>query len=146
MPAARFVQYPRGRVYAVADTSEVVRTARAAVQLLARPFEVTVRSGADAANALDGTGARHGAVGRLVRLIQFGLMDQLPDLAWYEAALREGRFVLEVPAGGLEDARLLAATLETAGAHFINHFGRFQTAEFVRWRGPEPHVPGLMKR
>jgi hypothetical protein len=101
---------------------------------------------ADGELALDATGARHGPLGRLVRALQFTLMDQLPDLAWYEAALRDGRAVLRVRIRDLETARRAAAALEAAGAHFINHFGRFETASLVPWRGPEPAVPSVMKR
>jgi hypothetical protein len=147
-PADRrpFIGYPRGRIYAVADTPEVAERVRAAIRHLNPALEIGIRSGTGAADALDGTGARHGPVARLLRAVQFGLMDQLPDLAWYEAALREGRLVLDVPASGVDSARLIAETMAAGGAHFINHFGRFQTAEFARWRGPEPRVPGHLKR
>jgi hypothetical protein len=35
--------------------------------------------------------------------------------------------------------------LKAADGHFINRFGRFDTEEFARWRGPEPAVTDLMK-
>ena len=35
--------------------------------------------------------------------------------------------------------------LVRAGGHFINRFGRVDTEEFARWRGPEPRVADLMK-
>jgi hypothetical protein len=32
------------------------------------------------------------------------------------------------------------------GGHFINHFGWFETQELARWKGPEPKVPGFLRR
>ena len=83
--------------------------------------DVETFAGMEDAARFDATGARHGLIARLRRVIQFSLMDQLPAMAWYEAAL------------------------VSAGGHFINRFGRVDTEEFARWRGPEPSVPSLMK-
>lgn len=145
-----FLEYPRGRLLAVMDGAPGEEAARSAVAALAErgvaATDVEILRGAAAADDIDATGVRHGFLSRLVRLVQFSLMDQLPDLAWYEAALREGRAVLSVRVAGLDDARALAAALEPTGAHFINHFGRFATAALVPWRGPEPAVPDHMKR
>ena len=45
-------------------------------------------------------------------------------------------------------ARKAAAitALREHGGHFINYYGRFATEEIERWRGPEPSVPGLLRR
>ncbi len=102
--------------------------------------------GPSAADAFDGTGRAHGPIGRVRRAIQFSLMDQMPDLAWYEAALRDGRVVLGVQAPGRAGAQRAVEALVSAGGHFINRFGRLQTEEFVRWQGPEPAVPTLLRR
>jgi len=77
--------------------------------------------------------------------VQFSLMDQLPALAWYEAALREGKTVLAIRARSRPATLRVVEVLKGAGGHFINHFGRAATEEFARWRGPEPKVPSLMK-
>ena len=42
-------------------------------------------------------------------------------------------------------AQVVGAILAAAGAHFINSYGRFQTAQILRWRGPEPAVAERMK-
>jgi hypothetical protein len=147
MARSRFLDYPRGRLLAVVDDAAGVDRARAGLR--AAGFDdgdVEVLSGADAADRIDATGKRHGPLSRLVRAIQFGLMDQLPDLAWYEAALRSGHAVLVVRAADLAAARRAHAALVPAGAHFINHFGRFETADLEPWRGPEPAVSQLFKR
>lgn len=73
-------------------------------------------------------------------------MDQLPDMAWYEQAVRGGAAVLMVRVRGDDRKAPAVATLRAHGAHFINHYGRFATEEIERWRGPEPDVPSLLKR
>ncbi|TMC63167.1 MAG: hypothetical protein E6J17_05400 [Chloroflexi bacterium] len=99
-----------------------------------------------AADTLDGTGVRHGLGARVRRAVEFTLMDQAPDLAWYEAAIRDGRSVVAVRVS--DDAKVRAAveTLRAIGAHFINHYGRFATEEFERWRGREPRLPDYLRR
>jgi len=135
------------RVFAVLDTPAVADAARPA--LIDAGFadaDIERFEGPAAADGFDGTGRAHGLAGRLRRAIQFSLMDQLPDLAWYEAALREGRIVLGVRAPGRERARRAVDAFVGAGGHFINRFGRLQTEEFVRWQGPEPAVPAVLRR
>lgn len=73
-------------------------------------------------------------------------MDQLPDMAWYEGAVRRGAAVLMVRVRGDERKTAVVAVLRAGGAHFINRNGRFATEEIERWRGPEPGVPSLLKR
>jgi hypothetical protein len=84
-------------------------------------------------------------MGRIGRAVQFSVEDQMPALAWYEAALREGRIVLAVPTRGRDETLEVVAALERAGGHFINRFGRLATEEFTRWRGPEPDVPSVLR-
>ena len=102
--------------------------------------------GEEGARRLDGTGARHGLAGRTRRVVSFTLMDQLPDLAWYEAAVREGGAVLMVRVRGDERKAAVLAAIRAARGHFVNYYGRFATEELVRWRGPEPAVAALLKR
>ena len=66
-------------------------------------------------------------------------------MAWYEAALREGKVVLAVRTTNRPGTLRAVAVLKAAGGHFINRFGRFDTEEFARWRGPEPAVSDLMR-
>jgi len=142
-----YVKYPRGRLYAVLD--DPVAASRALDALVASGIEaarVEVLRGDVAADTLDGTGVRHGLGARVRRAVEFTLMDQAPDLAWYEAAIRDGRSVVAVRVS--DDAKVRAAveTLRAIGAHFINHYGRFATEEFERWRGREPRLPDYLRR
>jgi hypothetical protein len=107
---------------------------------------IEIFRGDDGAAAFDSSGGRHGPAARLLRTLQFTLMDQMPDFAYYEAAAREGRSVVSVRAAGDAEMRRAVATLRAHGAHFINSFGLFTTEEFERWRGEEPKVPGFMRR
>jgi hypothetical protein len=135
------------RVFAVLDSPAAADAARRAlVEAGFADDDIERFEGSAAADAFDGTGRAHGLVGQLRRAVQFSLMDQLPDLAWYEAALRDGRIVLGVRAPGRDRARRAVAAFVSAGGHFINRFGRLQTEEFVRWQGPEPAVPALLRR
>lgn len=101
--------------------------------------------GSGAADAIDATGKRRGVVARVARAVQFSVEDQMPALAWYEAALRDGRVVLAVPTSRRDQTLAVVAALEASGGHFINRFGRLATEEFARWRGPEPRVPSVLR-
>ena len=143
---ARFIGYPSRKVLAVFDDADAIGRAVAAVTALGVPPEAieTFAGPADAAR-FDATGASHGLVARLRRVMQFSLMDQLPAMAWYEAALRENRHVIAVRTTDRAQTLAVVAALVSAGGHFINRFGRVDTEEFARWRGPEPDVADLMK-
>jgi hypothetical protein len=141
-----FIGYPRRKVLAVFDTPAAADAAMAAVRALGVPDSSIERFHGDAdADRFDATGERHGPIARALRTMQFSLMDQLPAMAWYEAALREGKTVLAVRTPDRTSTLRVVEALEGAGGHFINRFGRFATEEFARWRGPEPQVPSLMK-
>ena len=141
---ADFIGYPAGKVLAVfdrsADADRVVETLRGLQVTDVERFE-----GTEDADRFDATGERHGAVARVLRTVQFSLMDQLPAMAWYEAALRGGKVVLAVRTRNRATTLRVVEALRGAGGHFINHFGRAATEEFARWQGPEPDVPSLMK-
>jgi hypothetical protein len=51
-----------------------------------------------------------------------------------------------VPVRGQAAVREVAEVLIAHGAHFVNHFGWFETQELARWRGPEPDLPGFLHR
>jgi hypothetical protein len=141
---AAFIGYPVGKVLAVFDRSADADRAAEAVRSLGG-HEVERFEGAADADRFDATGQRHGPVARVLRTVQFGLMDQLPAMAWYEAALRERRIVLAVRTRNRQATLKVVEALKAAGGHFVNHFGRAATEEFARWQGPEPNVPDLMK-
>ena len=143
---ARFIGYPDRQVVAVLDDRAAAGRAIAGLRAAGVPQdEIEVFAGAVDADRFDSTGVHHGLLARLRRAMQFGLMDQLPAMAWYEAALREGKTVVAVRTKRRADTIRAVAALKAAGGHFINRFGRFDTEEFARWRGPEPAVPDLMK-
>ena len=144
---ARFLGSARGRLLAVVDTKEAreaIVTALKEAGISAEAIEVF--TGDDGATAFDGRGERNGPAARLLRTVQFTLMDQMPDFAYYEAAAREGRFVLSIKAQGGDQTKRAVAILRQSGAHFINRFALFQTEEYERWHGTEPDLPGFMRR
>jgi hypothetical protein len=144
---SRFIKYPTGRLYAVLD--EPAAGGRAVEALVAAGIaadRIEVLRGDTAADAFDGTGVRHGRMARIRRTLEFTLMDQMPDFAWYEAAIREGRTVVAVQPRGAAQRNRAVEVLGGLGAHFINYFGRFATEEIARWRGPEPAVPDYLRR
>jgi hypothetical protein len=143
---ASFIGYPNRKVLGVLDDQPALDRAIAAITSLGIPEgDIERFEGAADAERFDATGARHGLLARLRRAMQFGLMDQLPALAWYEAALRENRHVIAIRTVDSASTRKVVEALKAVGAHFINRFGRFDTEEFARWRGPEPRVANFMK-
>ena len=142
-----FIKYPTGRLYAVIDDPAAGgRVVEALVAAGVAPSRVEVLRGDTAATSFDGTGAHHGRLARLRRTLEFTLMDQMPDFAWYEAAIRDGRTVISVRTTDGDLVRKAVEVLRANGAHFVNYFGRFATEEHARWRGPEPAVPGFLRR
>jgi hypothetical protein len=73
-------------------------------------------------------------------------MDQLVDFATYERALRDGRAVVMVHVHGDVPKEGALQILKRHGAHFLNYYGRFATEEHGLWRGPEPDIPGYLRR
>jgi hypothetical protein len=98
------------------------------------------------APAFDASGRRRGWRGRLFRIVEFSWADQAPDFAWYEQAVREGHVVISVKVRGGAAVREAARVLTDHGAHFVNHYGWFETQEIARWRGKEPDLPGFLRR
>jgi hypothetical protein len=136
-----------GRLMAVFDTPEQVESARSAlVAAGVDPGTIETFAGPDGAAAFDSSGARHGLAGRFYRIMEFSWADQAPDFAWYEAAVREGHIVMSVRVRGQRHVAHAARIIEENGGHFINHFGWFETQELARWKGPEPKVPGFLRR
>ncbi len=143
---ADFIGYPRGKVLAVFDRRADADRAMAAVRALKVALTaIELLEGPADADRFDATGQRHGPVARVLRAVQFSMMHQLPAMAWYEAALREGKVVIAVKTRDRAQTTRVVEALEREGGHYINHFGRAATEEFARWRGPEPAVASLMK-
>jgi hypothetical protein len=142
----RLIGYPERRVLAVFDDPSGADGAIVALRAQGiAEKDIERLHGPEAADRFDATGSRHGLAARLQRAVQFSVMDQMPALAWYEAALREGRTVVAVHTSDRTTTLRVVAALEAAGGYFINRFGRLATEEFSRWRGPEPAIPSLLK-
>ncbi len=142
----RFIGYPVDSLMAVLPDAGSAAAAAAELRAAGIPDrDITILRGPEGANRLDGTGAVNGVMARLGRLIAFTLADQLVDMATYEQAVREGQVTVMVKVRGDRKARAIAA-LRANGGHFINYYGRFATEEIERWRGPEPQIPGLLRR
>jgi hypothetical protein len=132
------------RVLAVFDDRDAADGAAAAARRAGARVVERLEGEVDA-DAIDATGQRRGILARVGRAVQFSVEDQMPALAWYEAALREGRVVLAIPTAGREQTLAVVGALRAAGGHFINRFGRLDTEEFARWRGEEPVLSSLLK-
>ena len=136
-------RFPPGR----APRPERAAASAAAVKAAGIPDkDITVLRGDEGASRFDPTGAVHGLMTRLRRIVSFTVMDQLPDMAWYDAAIRSGQAVVMVRARDDDRKRDAIRILREHGAHFVNYYGRFATEEIVRWHGPEPDVHSLLKR
>ena len=149
MPAAggRSIGTAVGRLLVVFDSAANAETARAAlVAAGVDPAAIETFSGADSAGVFAPGGARRGLLGLVFRVFEFSWADQAPDFAWYDAAIGEGRLVMSVRVRGQRHVAHVARICEEHGGHFINHFGWFETQDIARWRGPEPDVPGFLRR
>ena len=145
--ARRFIGYPTNRLLTVIDDPTEAAAALAelkAAGLADRDLEIL--RGAEGADRMDGTGGVSGWIGRLRRAFDFTLMDQLVDFAAYERALRDGRAVVMVHVHGDAPKAMAHEILKRHRGHFTNYYGRFATEELDLWRGPEPDVPGYMRR
>ena len=143
----RAIGYPTNRLVAVID--DHVEAAAAMAELKADRFgerDLDLLRGQEGADRMDGTGELSGWLGRLRRAFDFTLMDQLVDFAGYERALRDGRAVVMVRAHGDALKAKAHEILKRHGGHFINYYGRFATEELDLWRGPEPAIPGYLRR
>ena len=145
--SGRFIAYPARAVVAVVDDPSEAEAA--AAELRSAGFDdgaVTLLQGPAGADRIDGMGRVHGLGSRIRRLLAFTVMDQLPDFVLYERALRDGRSVLIVRAPGDADKRRAHDILRAHRGHFANYYGRFATEELDLWRGPEPDIPGMLRR
>jgi hypothetical protein len=147
MAKRSMITYPTRKVLGVIDDPVQAREAVAALQTTGVPAsDIRLLVGEDGQRDLATLGSRPTPLSRAVRLFQFMSMDQLPDFLVYERAIEDGRAVVAVHVanrGAMQAARVV---LERFGAHFLNHFGRLSTEELSMWRGPEPEIPGALRR
>ena len=138
------IGYPTDRMLGVfADPTDAAAAAAALTAAGIATRDITLLRGEEGADRLDGRGA-DGVVGRTRRAVSFTFMDQLPDMAWYERAVRDGGAVLMVRARGDDRKALGVATMRANHGHFINYYGRFATKELERWHGPDPKIADVL--
>jgi hypothetical protein len=143
----RFIGYPTDSLLGVVPNAEEAAEVAAALKAAGiRDRNITVLRGDEGASRFDPTGAVHGLFTRLRRVVSFTVMDQLPDMAWYDASIRAGRAVVMAKVRGDERKAEVVRIMRDHGGHFINYYGRIATEEIVRWQGPEPAVSDLLKR
>jgi hypothetical protein len=144
---SRFIGYPTDSLLAVLPDADRAASAAAAIKATGVPDrDITVLRGDEGASRFDPTGAVHGLIARLRRIVSFTVMDQLPDMAWYDAAIRAGQAVVMVRLRGDDRKTEAVRIVREHGGHFINYYGRFATEEILRWQGPDPDVHDLLKR
>ena len=144
---SRFIGYPTDSLLAVLPDPDRAAAAAAAIKATGVPDrDITVLRGDEGASRFDPTGAVHGLIARLRRIVSFTVMDQLPDMAWYDAAIRAGQAVVMVRLRGDDRKAEAVRIVREHGGHFINYYGRFATEEILRWQGPDPDVHALLKR
>ena len=93
----RMITYPTNRLLGVID--EPVGAAEAVQALVDASFskaDVVVLVGDEGRDRLDRLGHQPNAFSRIIRLLQFTLMDQTPDFLVYEHAILDGRAVVAV--------------------------------------------------
>jgi hypothetical protein len=144
---SRAIGYPTNRMLAVLDDPAEAAAAMSELQASGlTTLDLEILRGDEGADRMDGRGEVAGWLGRLRRAFDFTLMDQLVDFAAYERALRDGRAVVMVHVTGDAPKSVAHAVLRGRGGHFINYYGRFATEELDVWRGPEPDIPGYLRR
>jgi hypothetical protein len=132
------------RLVGVIDDPAQAQHARTRLGDMGIPMaDIDVLVGEAGAARLDSTGEA-GWWQRFVRLSQYITTDQSTDLVMYDAALRDGRAVVAVRIADKAQKGPAIAILEESGAHLLSFFGRLQTEEISRWRGPELVLPDML--
>jgi hypothetical protein len=143
----RLITYPTHRLLGVLDDPGREPGVIEALQAAGvAGGDIAVLSGPTAADRMAELGPRQNLLSRLVRVFQFMSMDQLPDFLVYEAALRDGRAVVAVRVLERNAMLRIRDVLASLGIHFQNYYGRLSTEELTLWRGPEPDIPGPLRR
>ena len=141
------ITYPTRKVLGVIDDPAQARETVAALEATGVPAsDIRLLVGEDGRRDLATLGSRPTLLSRTIRVFQFMSMDQLPDFLVYERAIEDGRAVVAVHVANRTAMRAAREVLERFGGHFLNHFGRLSTEELSMWRGPEPEIPGPLRR
>jgi len=130
-------------VAVVDDPAEAPAIIRQLVQAGIPPADVSLLRGEEGERLIDSTGSASWSA-RAVRLSQYLGTDQSADDIVYEAAVHAGRSLIAVHFSDRALKPAATRVLREAGAHFINFYGRLQTEEVTRWRGPELILPDFL--
>ena len=122
---SRFYRYPSRRVAAVFDQrSEVDAAVLHLQQAGVAVAKVHVLSGPEGAQLLDRSGARHGFLARLLRVLQHGAYEG-DTLRHHERELNGGSHIMFVPLHRKQDPLELAKILQPVGARDLIYFARW---------------------
>ncbi len=127
------------------DHAAAVRAAGALVDTGIPAGDIRLLHGDEGLRAFDADGHSRTWL-RLSRLSQYFSADQSSDLPMYDAAIRDGRTVLAVRIARRARKADAIRVVAEAGGHFLNFYGRLQTEEISRWRGPELVLPPFLPR
>lgn len=121
-PEADTLAFPDHTVVAIIDEPDDAAAALDALITAGVPEEnISLLYGEGGAERLDPAGKRHGALGRLRRLIQHYGDEDRPHVRRQAEELRAGNFLVAAPATEEERDRV-AGILKAHGGHFINHY------------------------
>ena len=139
--------YPTNRLLAVID--DPAEAASALAELKAAAFterDLEILRGEEGADRMDGTGEVSGWLGRLRRAFDFTLMDQLVDFATYETSLRDRRAVVMVHVHGDAPKARRLAILQAPRRPLHQLLRPVRHGGLDLWHGPEPDIPGYLRR
>ena len=125
------IAHPADQLVAIVDTAELLDATVAALAAEGvADADVVVSCGAEPAAALDASAARRGPARSAVRVVETLAVDDLePEIKGrYEAALRDGGYVLRVRAADAERRERATEILRDHGAHSVAYHGRFTGA------------------
>jgi hypothetical protein len=126
-PAGAY-RYPEGRVAGVVDTAaRLTSVMKALTDGGFAGAEILVASGPAAADVMRASTGRTGLTNLVIRIAdRLGVTDEEMELkAEYEQALRDGLFVVSVPAPTGEREQSAARLLRQHGGHSVRFMGRF---------------------
>jgi len=121
VPESESLSFPDDTVVGIVDEPDDVTSAVEALIGAGVPEEdIRVLSGDPGARRLDPSGERHGLLGKVHRIIQLFGDQEVAHVQRQAAELREGNFLIAVPAESDAEAEEVAAILKSHNGHFIN--------------------------
>lgn len=128
--SGKFISYPNDCIVGIVDDDAQAAEVRRLLAEAGLDASTSVLRGPAAADEIDASGAHHGLIARIVRLVQFTTMDGEQSQR-YEDEARQGHSVFIVHLDEHENIEKVRAVLKDHGGHFINWYGRlhFETLE-----------------